>query len=68
MYGFLLQVKLDRAEWGTDLPNVEMQLETHRTIHAAVEELDSSLKEAKIYEVTFFPIILSHYFGGIKCF
>ncbi|XP_032901187.1 microtubule-actin cross-linking factor 1 isoform X26 [Amblyraja radiata] len=44
------QVKLDRAEWGTDLPNVEMQLETHRTIHAAVEELDSSLKEAKIYE------------------
>ncbi|XP_078279424.1 microtubule-actin cross-linking factor 1 isoform X11 [Rhinoraja longicauda] len=45
-----MQVKLDRAEWGTDLPNVEMQLETHRTIHAAVEELDSSLQEAKIYE------------------
>ncbi|XP_051892486.1 microtubule-actin cross-linking factor 1 isoform X4 [Pristis pectinata] len=45
-----VQVRLDRAEWGTDLPNVEMQLETHKTIHTAVEELDSSLKEAKIYE------------------
>ncbi|XP_069751837.1 microtubule-actin cross-linking factor 1 isoform X14 [Narcine bancroftii] len=44
------QARLDRAEWGTDLPNVEMQLETHKTIHAAVEELDISLKEAKIYE------------------
>ncbi|XP_072890567.1 microtubule-actin cross-linking factor 1 isoform X4 [Hemitrygon akajei] len=45
-----VQVRLDRAEWGTDLPSVEKHLEAHRTIHAAVEELDSSLKEAKIYE------------------
>ncbi|XP_062889796.1 microtubule-actin cross-linking factor 1 isoform X22 [Mobula hypostoma] len=45
-----VQVRLDRAEWGTDLPSVEKHLEAHRTIHTAVEELDSSLKEAKIYE------------------
>ncbi|XP_078093974.1 microtubule-actin cross-linking factor 1 isoform X16 [Mustelus asterias] len=45
-----VQVRLDRAEWGTDLPSVETQLDTHKTIHTAVEELESSLKEAKIYE------------------
>ncbi|XP_060703661.1 microtubule-actin cross-linking factor 1 isoform X11 [Hemiscyllium ocellatum] len=45
-----VQVRLDRAEWGTDLPSVETQLDNHKTIHTAVEELESSLKEAKIYE------------------
>ncbi|XP_067862609.1 microtubule-actin cross-linking factor 1 isoform X13 [Heptranchias perlo] len=45
-----VQLRLDRAEWGTDLPSVETQLDTHKTIHTAVEELESSLKEAKIYE------------------
>uniref|UniRef100_UPI00398EED05 microtubule-actin cross-linking factor 1 isoform X7 n=1 Tax=Pristiophorus japonicus TaxID=55135 RepID=UPI00398EED05 len=45
-----VQVRLDRAEWGTDLPSVETQLDTHKTIHTAVEELESSLKEAKICE------------------
>ncbi|XP_072404548.1 microtubule-actin cross-linking factor 1 isoform X15 [Chiloscyllium punctatum] len=45
-----VQVRLDRAEWGTDLPSVETQLDNHKTIHTAVEELESSLEEAKIYE------------------
>ncbi|XP_072357310.1 microtubule-actin cross-linking factor 1 isoform X21 [Scyliorhinus torazame] len=45
-----VQIRLDQAEWGTDLPSVETQLDTHKTIHTAVEELESSLKEAKIYE------------------
>ncbi|XP_041069007.1 microtubule-actin cross-linking factor 1 isoform X4 [Carcharodon carcharias] len=45
-----VQVRLDRAEWGTDLPSVETQLHTHKTIHTVIEELESSLKEAKIYE------------------
>ncbi|XP_059510267.1 microtubule-actin cross-linking factor 1 isoform X14 [Stegostoma tigrinum] len=45
-----VQVRLDRAEWGTDLPSVEIQLDNHKTIHTAVDKLESSLKEAKIYE------------------
>lgn len=44
-------MKLERAEWGNDLPSVELQLETQQHIHASVEELGSSVKEARLYEV-----------------
>lgn len=44
-------MRLERAEWGTDLPSVESQLETQRHIHASVEDLGSSMKEARMYEV-----------------
>lgn len=47
----LLQMRLERAEWGSDLPSVETQLETQRHIHSSVEELGSSVKEARLYEV-----------------
>uniref|UniRef100_A0A4W3HHY9 Microtubule actin crosslinking factor 1 n=1 Tax=Callorhinchus milii TaxID=7868 RepID=A0A4W3HHY9_CALMI len=46
-----VQVRLERAEWGSDLPSVEAQLDIHKMIHTAVEELESGLKEAKHYEV-----------------
>ncbi|XP_054251227.1 LOW QUALITY PROTEIN: microtubule-actin cross-linking factor 1 [Indicator indicator] len=45
-----MQMRLERAEWGTDLPSVETQLETQRHIHSSVEELGSSVKEARMYE------------------
>lgn len=48
---FFPQMKLERAEWGNDLPSVELQLETQQHIHASVEELGSSVKEARLYEV-----------------
>lgn len=44
-------MKLERAEWGNDLPSVELQLETQQHIHTSVEELGSSVKEARLYEV-----------------
>lgn len=44
-------MKLERAEWGNDLPSVELQLETQQQIHTSVEELGSSVKEARLYEV-----------------
>lgn len=44
-------MRLERAEWGSDLPSVETQLETQRHIHSSVEELGSSVKEARLYEV-----------------
>ncbi|KAJ1063908.1 hypothetical protein K5549_009220 [Capra hircus] len=47
-----MQMKLERAEWGNDLPSVELQLETQQHIHASVEELGSSVKEARLYEET----------------
>ncbi|NXJ22954.1 DYST protein, partial [Dicrurus megarhynchus] len=46
-----MQVQLDRAEWGSDLPSVESHLENHKNIHKAIEEFESSLKEAKISEI-----------------
>ncbi|NWV01010.1 MACF1 factor, partial [Upupa epops] len=45
-----MQMRLERAEWGTDLPSVETQLETQRQIHSSVEDLGSSVKEARMYE------------------
>ena len=44
-------MKLERADWGNDLPSVELQLEAQQHIHASVEELGSSVKEARLYEV-----------------
>lgn len=48
---FLPQDLLERAEWGADLPTVENNLQEHNAIHTAVEELMSSLQEARSYEV-----------------
>ncbi|XP_048352787.1 dystonin isoform X17 [Sphaerodactylus townsendi] len=46
-----MQVQLDRAEWGSDLPSVESHVENHKNVHKAIEEFESSLKEAKISEI-----------------
>lgn len=48
---FCLKGQLDRTEWGSDLPSVESHLENHKNVHRAIEEFESSLKEAKISEV-----------------
>ncbi|KAE8624624.1 hypothetical protein XENTR_v10006010 [Xenopus tropicalis] len=46
-----MQMKLEISEWGSDLPSVEAQLESQRIVHTSVEELTSSLREARSYEV-----------------
>ncbi|XP_060225826.1 dystonin isoform X15 [Meriones unguiculatus] len=46
-----MQVQLDHTEWGSDLPSVESHLENHKNVHQAIEEFESSLKEAKISEI-----------------
>uniref|UniRef100_A0A2D4HW98 SH3 domain-containing protein n=1 Tax=Micrurus lemniscatus lemniscatus TaxID=129467 RepID=A0A2D4HW98_MICLE len=46
-----MQVQLDRAEWGSDLPGVESHVENHKNVHKAIEEFESSLKEAKTSEI-----------------
>ncbi|XP_062818945.1 microtubule-actin cross-linking factor 1 isoform X16 [Anolis carolinensis] len=45
-----MQMKLERAEWGNDLPSVQSQLEVQRSVHSGVEDLGSSVKEARMYE------------------
>ncbi|XP_075053845.1 microtubule-actin cross-linking factor 1 [Mixophyes fleayi] len=56
-----IQLKLERAEWGTDLPSVENQLENQRQVHSSVEELASSLREARSYEMKMSPNFRSSY-------
>ncbi|XP_052601166.1 dystonin isoform X12 [Peromyscus californicus insignis] len=46
-----MQVQLDRTEWGSDLPSVESHLENHKNVHRAIEEFETSLKEAKLSEI-----------------
>ncbi|XP_034538619.1 dystonin [Notolabrus celidotus] len=46
-----MQLQLDRSEWGSDLPSVETHLETHKSVHRAIEEFQMSLKEAKLSEI-----------------
>ena len=45
------KVQLDRAEWGSDLPSVEVHMESHKTVQKAIDEFQMSLKEAKLNEV-----------------
>ncbi|XP_047461897.1 microtubule-actin cross-linking factor 1 isoform X7 [Mugil cephalus] len=52
---------LERAEWGADLPSVENNLQEHNSIHSAVEELMSSLQEARSYEAKVTPNFKSSY-------
>uniref|UniRef100_A0A3P8TRU0 Calponin-homology (CH) domain-containing protein n=1 Tax=Amphiprion percula TaxID=161767 RepID=A0A3P8TRU0_AMPPE len=47
-----MQLQLERSEWGSDLPSVEMHLENHKSVHRAIEEFQMSLKEAKLSEVS----------------
>uniref|UniRef100_A0A8C3H3R0 Microtubule actin crosslinking factor 1 n=1 Tax=Corvus moneduloides TaxID=1196302 RepID=A0A8C3H3R0_CORMO len=56
-----MQMRLERAEWGTDLPSVESQLETQRYIHASVEDLGSSVKEARMYKGKMSPNFRASY-------
>ncbi|XP_036023914.1 dystonin isoform X10 [Onychomys torridus] len=46
-----MQVQLDHTEWGSDLPSVESHLENHKNVHRAIEEFETSLKEAKLSEI-----------------
>ncbi|KAF7658665.1 hypothetical protein LDENG_00009540 [Lucifuga dentata] len=46
-----MQLQLDHAEWGSDLPSVEMHLESHKGVHKAIEEFQMSLKDAKLSEI-----------------
>lgn len=51
-FSLFLKLQLDRSEWGSDLPSVEMHLENHKTVQRAIEEFQMSLKEAKLSEVS----------------
>uniref|UniRef100_A0A672SR38 Dystonin n=1 Tax=Sinocyclocheilus grahami TaxID=75366 RepID=A0A672SR38_SINGR len=46
-----MQVQLDQAEWGSDLPSVESNLGIHKDFHKAIEEFQMSIKEAKMSEI-----------------
>lgn len=57
LFFYVLKSQLDRSEWGSDLPSVEMHLENHKGLHRAIEEFQMSLKDAKLSEVCVFDII-----------
>ncbi|KAK1905691.1 Dystonin [Dissostichus eleginoides] len=46
-----MQLQLDRSEWGSDLPSVELHLDNHKSVHRAIEEFQMSLKDAKLSEI-----------------
>ncbi|XP_056148223.1 dystonin [Lampris incognitus] len=56
-----MQMQLDRAEWGSDLPSVETHLENSKSVHRAIEEFQMSLKEAKLSEIQMTQLLKSTY-------
>ncbi|XP_032409209.1 dystonin isoform X2 [Xiphophorus hellerii] len=46
-----MHLQLERSEWGTDLPSVEMHLDSHKSVHRAIEEFQMSLKDARLSEI-----------------
>ncbi|XP_008292239.1 dystonin isoform X3 [Stegastes partitus] len=56
-----MQLQLERSEWGSDLPSVELHLENHKSVHRAIEEFQMSLKDAKLSEIQMtLPLKLSY--------
>lgn len=45
------QRRIDKSEWGSDLPSVESQLGSHRGLHQSVEDFKSKIERAKSDEV-----------------
>lgn len=45
------QQRIDEAQWGSDLPNVESQLGSHRGLHQTVEDFRSKIERARADEV-----------------
>ncbi|KAK5617996.1 hypothetical protein CRENBAI_023629 [Crenichthys baileyi] len=41
------QRRIEKAEWGSDLPSVESQLGSHRGLHQTVEDFKSKIERAK---------------------
>ncbi|XP_068586164.1 plectin-like isoform X4 [Cebidichthys violaceus] len=50
------QLRLDQAEWGSDLPSVESQLGSHRGLHQTVEDFRSKIERARADESQLSPI------------
>ncbi|XP_061693198.1 dystonin [Syngnathoides biaculeatus] len=46
-----MQLQLDRSEWGSDMPSVATHLDNHKAVHRAIEEFQTSLKEAQLSEI-----------------
>ncbi|XP_059195504.1 plectin-like [Centropristis striata] len=55
------QVRIDQAEWGTDLPTVESQLGSHRGLHQTVEDFKSKIERARADENQLSPISKGSY-------
>ncbi|MEE6476582.1 hypothetical protein FKM82_011128 [Ascaphus truei] len=56
-----MQMQLDRAEWGADLSSIESHQENHRNVHGAIEQFETSLKEANMSELQLTGSFRSNY-------
>ncbi|XP_019910984.2 plectin a isoform X1 [Esox lucius] len=50
------QRRVDQGEWGSDLPNVESQLGSHRGLYQSVEEFHAKIDRAKADENQLSPV------------
>ncbi|XP_054897952.1 plectin-like isoform X35 [Poeciliopsis prolifica] len=50
------QRRIDKSEWGSDLPSVESQLGSHRGLHQTVEDFKSKIERAKSDESQLSPV------------
>ncbi|KAM4568863.1 plectin isoform 2-T2 [Fundulus diaphanus] len=50
------QRRIDKSEWGSDLPSVESQLGSHRGLHQTVEDFKSKIERARSDENQLSPV------------
>ncbi|XP_024917401.1 plectin isoform X6 [Cynoglossus semilaevis] len=55
------QLRIDEAQWGSDLPSVESQLGSHRGLHQTVEDFRSKIERAKADETQISPVSRGNY-------
>ncbi|GCB63619.1 hypothetical protein scyTo_0004457 [Scyliorhinus torazame] len=56
-----VQVQLARAEWGSDLPSIDSHLENHKNVHRAIEDFETSIREARAAEGQMTPPLWESY-------
>ncbi|XP_078712015.1 microtubule-actin cross-linking factor 1-like isoform X5 [Lampetra fluviatilis] len=60
------QLQIDSGDWGSDLPSVEANMESHKTLHRSIEDFRSSVEEATANKSKLSSTVKAEYIGLVN--
>uniref|UniRef100_S4RQR7 SH3 domain-containing protein n=1 Tax=Petromyzon marinus TaxID=7757 RepID=S4RQR7_PETMA len=60
------QLQIDTGDWGSDLPSVEANMESHKTLHKSIEDFRSSVEDAKANKSKLSSTVKAEYIGLVN--